>query len=284
MDNVRHTLGNGGFVHVLKRTRSEAQRDHLSMVAAGVAFYAFFALFPAIAAVVSVYGLVADPQTVQQQLDALGGVLPDGVRDILGAQMERVASTSGGALGFGFALSLLIALWSANRGTRSMIEALNIAYDEQEKRGKAKLAALSLLLTLGGVLAVVVAVFVVVAVPALVGLFDLGGFSRIAVNVLRWPLLLGVMLLGLAVLYRFAPSREGPAWKWVTPGSLLATALWLAASLAFSLYVANFGSYDKTFGSLAAVAILLMWLYVGLYVVLLGAEFNATAERLARQS
>lgn len=278
------SLGTRGFMDALKRTRREAKRNHLSMVAGGVAFYAFFAIFPALAAIVSIYGLLADPQTVEQQLNALGQAIPGGAREVLSTQMRRVAGGSSQALGWGFAISLLLALWSANKGTRGMIEALNIAYGEEETRGPVKRAALSLLLTLGAVLTVVAAILIVVGIPALFALLGLEGIGRAAIDVLRWPVLLGLLLVALAVLYRLAPSRLGPPWRWVTPGSLLATALSLVASIAFSIYVANFASYDKTFGSLAAVAIMLMWLYVSSYVVLLGAELNATAERKAGAS
>lgn len=278
------SLGTRGFVDTLKRTRHEAKRDHLSMIAAGVAFYAFFAVFPALAAIVSIYGLIADPNTVEQQLNALGQAVPSGARDILASQLTRIASSSSQALGWGLAISLLLALWSANKGTRGMIEALNIAYGEEEKRGMFKLTALSLLLTLGAVLTVVMAILIVVGIPAIFAALGLHGVGRTVIDLLRWPILLGLLLVGLAVLYRLAPSREGPSWQWVTPGSLLSTALWLVASIAFSIYVAHFGNYDKTFGSLGAVAILLMWLYVGAYVVLLGAEVNVAGEERAPTS
>jgi len=252
------------------------------MVAAGVAFYAFLSVFPALAALVSVYGLISDPQHVEEQLNALGGVMPAGVRELLGAQLRRIAGGSAGALGWGFALSLLLAVWSTTKGTKSLIEAMNIAYDEQEKRGPLKLNGLALMLTIGGVLTMVVALIVVVGIPTVLGLFGLGGVARVAVDVLRWPLLIAILLVGLAVVYRLGPAREGAKWKWITPGSLLAAMLWLAASIAFSIYVANFGSYEKTYGSLGAVVILLMWFYVGSYVILLGAELNAEVERHQR--
>jgi membrane protein len=273
------SLARRPWVDLLLRTRREAQRDHLPMVAAGVAFYAFLSVFPALAALVSVYGLFSDPQQVEQQVNALGGAIPTGVRDVLGEQLRRIAGGSQGALSWGFALSVLLAVWSATKGTKSLIEAMNIAYDEQEKRGLFKLNGLALMLTAGGVLTMVVALFVVVGIPAALGLIGLGGVARTAVDVLRWPLLIAFLLAGLAVVYRLGPARDGAKWKWITPGSLLAAMLWLAASIAFSIYVANFGSYEKTYGSLGAVAILLMWFYVGSYVILLGAELNAEVER-----
>lgn len=249
------------------------------MVAAGVAFYAFLSVFPTLAALVSVYGLVSDPHHVEQQINAFGGVMPEGVRGLLGEQLRRIAGGSDRALSWGFALSLLFAVWSATKGTKSLIEAMNIAYDEQETRGIFRLNALAVLLTLGGVLTVVVALIVVVGIPSVLGLVGLGGIARVAVDVLRWPLLIAILLAGLAVVYWLGPARDGAKWRWVTPGSLLAAMLWLAVSIAFSIYVANFGSYEKTYGSLGAVVILLMWFYVGSYVVLLGAELNAEVER-----
>ena len=271
-----------GWVDLLLRTKQEAKRDHLSMVAAGVAFYAFLSMFPALAALVSVYGLFADPHEVERQLHALAAVMPDEVLRVLDTQLRRIAGGSSGALGWGALLSLLVALWSANKGTKSLIEAMNIAYDEPEKRGVVGLNALSLVLTFGGVLTLVVALVVIVGIPAALAFVGLEGLARVAVDVLRWPALIAFVLGGLAVVYRFAPSREGPEWKWVTPGSLMATALLLAASIAFSIYVANFGSYEATYGSLGAVAILLLWLYAGAYVILLGAELNAESERRTR--
>jgi membrane protein len=252
------------------------------MVAAGVAFYAFLSVFPALAALVSVYGLVSDPHQVEQQIDALRGVMPEGVRGLLGEQLRRIAGGSDGALSWGFALSLLLAVWSATKGTKSLIEAMNIAYDAEEKRGFLRLNGLALVLTVGGVLTMAVALIIVVGAPSVLGLIGLGGVARVAVDLLRWPLLIAIVLAGLAVVYWLGPARDGARWKWITPGSLLAAMLWLAVSIAFSVYVANFGSYEKTYGSLGAVAILLMWLYVGSYVILLGAELNAEIER--RQS
>jgi len=249
------------------------------MVAAGVAFYAFLSVFPALAALVSVYGLVSNPQQVEQQINALGGVMPAGVREVLGEQLQRIAGGSNGALSWGLALSVMVAIWSATKGTKSLIEAMNIAYDEQEKRGLFKLNGLALALTIGGVLTMAVALIVVVGIPTVLGLIGLGGIARVAVDVLRWPLLIAFLLAGLAVVYRLGPAREGARWRWITPGSLFAAMLWLAASIAFSIYVANFGSYEKTYGSLGAVVILLMWFYVGSYVILLGAELNAEVER-----
>jgi membrane protein len=280
----RLSSGRRAWVDMLLRTKRGAERDHLGMVAAGVAFYAFLSVFPALAAIVSVYGLLSDPNQVEQQLNALGSFMPGGVREILSEQLRRIAGGSSETLSWGFALSLLLALWSATKGTKSLIEAMNIAYDEQETRGLLKLNGLALVLTVGAVLTMVVALIVVVGIPTVLSFVGLGEIGRIAVDILRWPVLIGLLLVGLATVYWLGPSSTLAEWKWVTPGSLLATGLWLAASIAFSIYVANFGSYEKTYGSLGAVAILLMWFYVGSYVILLGAELNAEVKRREQQS
>jgi membrane protein len=252
------------------------------VVAAGVAFYAFFALFPALAAVVSVYGLIADPQTVEQQISAFLTVTPESVRSVVASELQRLASTPATALSWGFVSGLALALWGASRGVNALIEAMNIAYDEQEQRGMIRLAALTLVLTIGGVVLVVAAMFSVVAIPIVLDRIGLGALGRLAVDLLRWPLLLLTMLVALCTTYRMGPSRDPKPARWFSPGALVASVLWLIASMVFSIFVESFSAYPRTFGSLGAVAVLLMWLYVGAYVVLLGAELDAETERQRR--
>ncbi|MFW5924861.1 MAG: YihY/virulence factor BrkB family protein [Myxococcota bacterium] len=276
-------LGFRGWVDVAHRVKDALQEDHIPVIAAGVALYGFLAIFPAIAAVISVYGLLADPSQVEEQLLAVGGLLPDAVLEVLRDQMNRVAATSSTTLGGGAVLSVLLALWSANRGMRSLVEALNVAYDERDERGLVKRYALSLVLTLGAVATAVVAVLLVVGIPVLLGTVGLEREGRTMIDVLRWPLIAAILLMGLGVVYRFGPDRERPRWRWVTPGSVLAVALWLAGSLLFSFYVENFGSYNETYGALGAVAILLLWFFLSAFIVLLGAEVNAESERQTRQ-
>ncbi len=276
-------LGKSGWKDTLGRVRGEIRRDNLTMVAGGVAFYAFFALFPALAAIVAIYGLVADPQEVQQQVQALGGAVPAGVRDIVQQQLDRVASGSRAALGWGLVASLLITLWSANKGMKGLVDALDIVYDAKDERGFLKKNGLTLLLTLGAIVAAVAVIALVVAIPPVLNALGLGGGGRVLVQVLRWVLLAGLLLFGLSVLYRFGPHRHQPKWRWVSPGAVAAVLLFILASVAFSIYVASFGSYGKVFGSLAAVAILLMWMYIGAFAVLLGGELNAEAERQTRR-
>lgn len=268
-----------GWRDVALRVKDQVREDNLGLVAAGVAFFAFLSLFPALAALVSIYGLIADPADVQQQMQAVGGAMPEEAGGIIQQQLDSVARASGGALGLGFAVSLALALWSANKGTKNLMTALSIAYDEPEDRGFFKLNLTSLAITLGAMLLAIVAIGAVVVLPAALGAVGLGAAAEITIRLLRWPLLAAVILGGLAIVYRYGPNREHAEWRWTTPGSILATALWLVGSIAFSIYVSNFGAYDATYGSLGAVVILLLWFFMSAFVILLGAEVNAELER-----
>ena len=261
------------------RTKEQVQSDAVSVLAGGVAFYSVLAIFPAMIAMLSIYGLVSDPADVARQIDELSAGLPDEVRRLLVAQLEAVASTSGSSLTAGLVVSVLAALWAASKGMKALIDAVNVAYDEDETRGFVKLRLLAYGFTVGGVLLVVTTVFAVTALPALGD--QLGPAGRVTAGILRWPILGAVMLLGLAVIYRFAPARAHARWQWVTPGSLTAGLLWVLGSVVFAVYVNNFGNYDETYGSIGAVVVLMLWLYLTAFVVLLGAELNGEAERRA---
>lgn len=273
-----------GWRDVLWRVRQELRRDRIGFVAAGVAFYAFFALFPALAAVVSLYGLIWDPHQVQGQIEALRDVLPGDVHRLVATELHRITGGPPTALGGGFVVSLALTLWSASRGVSGLVTAMNIAYDEEEKRGFVKRTSLILGFTLGAILCAVIALFLVAGVPALIDGLDLGTVGAIGAQVARWIVLAVLVLAVLGVMYGILPSRGPSKWRWVTVGSLVGSLLWILASVGFSLYVSWFGSYDKTFGSLGAVAILLMWFYIGAYVVLLGAELNADAEHRTKKA
>lgn len=274
-----------GWWDILVRTKREVSRDNVSIVAAGVAYFAFLSIFPALAAILALYGLVADPAQVQQQIMATAGGLPEEVRTLLSEQMTRLAAQTSRSLGWGAAIAILVALWSANRAVSALVTALSIAYDEDERRGFFKRTALTLAFTVGGILVVVVASGLVIVVPAVLARVGLSDAARTIIDVLRWPLLAAAVLLALAVLYRYGPSRATPRWRWVTWGSVLATALWLVASYGLSFYVSRFGNYNETYGSIAGIAILLLWLYLGAYLVILGAELNGQIEhQTARDS
>lgn len=272
-----------GWKDIAWRVYEESDKDNLSMIAAGVAFYAFLAMFPALASLVSLYGLLADPQTVAAQVESLAAVIPQEARTIVHDQLGQVSGGSGGALSLGFAFSLLLTLWAATKGTKALITAFNIAYDEREKRGFFKLNAIAVGLTLALLVFVIVALLLVAAVPAIIGFLPLPGWAEWTVRLLRWPILFGFVVGALALLYRYAPSRDQPQWRWASPGALVATALWLLGSIAFSIYVANFGDYNKTYGALAAVVVLMLWFYITAYALLIGAEINAETERQTRR-
>jgi membrane protein len=268
-----------GWKEVLMRTVSEFSDDRILSVAAGVTFYALLAIFPAIAALISIYGIFADPAEMSKQLANLSGVLPGGAMDVMGDQMKRLAAQKPSALGIGFVVGLGIALWSASSGIKALLDALNVAYEEKEKRGFIRLSAEALLFTVGAIGFALVAVGAVVVLPILFGYVGLGSLSAALMNILRWPALFVIMALALAVLFRFGPSRAKARWRWVSWGSALGALLWIAVSLLFSWYVANFGSYNKTYGSLGAVIGFMTWMWLSTTVVLLGAELNCELER-----
>jgi membrane protein len=272
-----------GWWQVVRRAFKEASADHVPMLAGGVAFFAFLAVFPALIAGLTLYGLVADPAQVAQQIESLATALPEDARPILLDQLNAVAAASNGALTTGLIISLLAALWSASSGTGNLMQAVNIAYDEDESRGFVKLRAVALALTLGALVFVLVTLTLVAVVPPLLESLQLGIVGTVVAQVVRWGLLLGLIIVALAVVYRVAPDRDAPRFSWVTTGAIVAAALWILGSVGFSLYVNNFGSYNKTYGALAGVVVLMLWLFLTSYIVLLGAEINAESERQTRR-
>jgi membrane protein len=267
-----------GWWQVLRRVWRETSSDQMSMIAASCAFYAMLALFPAISVLISLYGLAFDPGAIEHQLIAVRDVLPAAAYDLVAQRLHDLVSKPAAALSWGLALSLAVALWSASAGTKSLMAALNVAYEEPEKRGLIRFNLTALFFTLCGVAGVALALTLIVGLPALLRLEVLGPWGAIAARVISYALLLVCVVVGLALLYRYAPSRRQASWHWITPGSLLAALLWLLASVLFSLYVSRFASYDATYGPLGAVVILLIWFYLSAFVVLLGAELNAELE------
>jgi membrane protein len=272
-----------GWWDVLVRVKTEVAEKRFAIIAAGVAFYALLAATPALAALVSIYGLVFDPQQAMDQIAAMRSPIPAEVVDLLDGELKELTQAPPSALGLGVAGGLLLAIWSVSSGVRALMEALNVAYDEEEKRGFFTRMGLSLLLTLGALMGGIAAVGAVVLLPAMLNVAGLGKVPGNVVYYVRWPILAAMFWLGLMVMYRYGPSRNRPRWAWVSPGGLLATVLWLAASALFSWYVESFGNYNKTYGSMGAVVILLMWLLLSAYVVLIGAKINAESERQARK-
>jgi membrane protein len=269
-----------GWMQILKRAGKEAKKDAVPLMAAGVAFYAFLAMVPTLIALVMIYGLVTDDEAaVAEQVESFGSALPTEVERLLTDQMESLVRTSDRALGIGLIVALLLALWSASSGINNLITALNVAYDEENKRGFVKSRLLALGLTLGAILFMVLAVALVAALPVVLDALDVPGWVRALVQGGRWLGLVIAVLVALAVLYRLGPDRDAPKFRWVSVGAVVATVLWVLGSLGFSIYVDNFGSYGKTYGTLAGVVILLLWLWLSSYAALLGAEVNAEMEQ-----
>jgi membrane protein len=267
-----------GWRDIAWRVKDGISADNVSMVAAAVAFYALFSLFPAMAAGISIYGLIADPQQVQEQIQALSGTLPEDARNLLDEQLQNIAGSPPAALGFGLVGGLLVALWSANAGTRALVEALNIVYDETERRSFIKLILFTLALTLGIILFTLLALALVAVLPVLLAQLGLPGWLEVVARLLRWPILAGAFIVILTVLYRFGPSRERAQWRWVTPGAVIATVLWVIGSILFSWYITNFGNYNETYGTMGAVMVLMLWFWVSAFIILVGAEINAEME------
>ncbi|MET0742137.1 MAG: YihY/virulence factor BrkB family protein [Microvirga sp.] len=267
-----------GWKDILWRVYAEFNQDHVTSVAAGVTFFALLAIFPAIGALVSIYGLFTDPATIRDHLNTLSGVLPGGAMEIIGEQVGRIASAGGGTLGFAFLFGLAVSLWSANAGMKAVFEALNIVYEEEEKRSFIRLNATSLAFTLGAILFLLFALGAVVVLPIVFDFIGLGRATEWIIAIARWPVLLVGVVLALALIYRYGPSRDNPQWRWTTPGSILAAVLWIVASMLFSWYVSSFGSYNETYGSLGAAIGFMTWIWISTIIVLVGAEINAEME------
>jgi membrane protein len=267
-----------GWLQIVKRAWAENSADNMPIIGAGVAFFAFLAIFPALIATISLYGLVASPETVARQIESLSDQLPESAQSLLADQLTNITQNSGGALTVSLIISILAALWSASGGTGNLITAVNLAYDEVETRSFIKRKALALGLTLGAIVFVLITFALIAVVPVVLNAIPLGIFGTILAQVVRWLLLLGVMAGALSVLYRVAPDRDAPKFRWVSLGSVVVTVIWAVISLLFSLYVDNFGSYDKTYGAIAGVIVLMLWLQLTCFLVLLGAEINSEME------
>lgn len=271
-------IGARGWRDILMRVYNETFEDNLWVVAAGVAFYGLLSLFPAIAATVSIYGMVADVGTIQDHLIALGAVMPAEASRIVEEQVRAVTGSSDTALGLGAFVTLGFAIWSASSAVKALMAGLTVAYNETEKRNFVWYNVVALALTVGAILFLLLSLGAIIVLPAVFAFVGLGETAEAVFGFLRWPALAAVVMLALAAFYRYAPCRSRPRWRWVSWGSVLATGTWLAGSAGFSWYVANFASYNETYGTLGAVVILLMWFYLTAYIVLIGAELNAQME------
>jgi membrane protein len=268
-----------GWWDIIVRVYRDISRDNLSLIAGGLAMYAVLSVFPALAAAVSLYGLIFTPADVIRQMNAFAGILPPGVWDIFSSQLQDIARRESSTLTVGVVVGVIIALASARSGMAALMQAANIAYQEREKRGFFRQVWTSVVFTLGGLLAFVLMLLLGVAIPLVFKAFAASAWVQDTVEILRWVLLWFFAVVGLALTYRLAPARERARWGWVTWGSVFAATLWIAGSILFAFYVGTFGSYAKTYGALGGVIVLFMWFYLSSYVVVLGAEINAEMER-----
>lgn len=272
----------GGWWQVLKRTYAEASRDNVSILSAGVAFYAFLAFVPLLASLVLVYGLVAEPASVIGHVQALTAMMPADAARIIGEQMLSVSQTAASKKGLGLLIALLLSIYGAMRGATSIVTALNVVYNVEENRGFIRTTLIAVALTVGAVAALLLAVLGVSSVGFLEDLLPFSSpFVHAILKIGFWIGAAAAVSLLVALVYRYAPNRTKPKWQWITPGSVAATLLWVAATLGFGFYVANFGSYNATYGSLGAVVVFLTWLYLSAYILLMGGELNAELEKQA---
>lgn len=272
-----------GWRAIAWRVKDEIADDHVATFAAGVAFFGLLALFPAVGATIALAALAIDPVMIESELEGLLTALPPGAAEILRDQLREVASAAGGGMGVAALAALLVSLYSASKGMKVLIEGMNLAYDEDETRGFLQLNLLAIAMTLGAIMALIAALAAMIAVPAVLERAGLSQAAEVLLQYGRWVVLAGLALCGLAVLYRYGPSRAAPKWRWVSPGSLVATLMWIAGSGLFSIYAANFGSYNETYGALGGVIVLLTWLWLSAFIVLLGAELNSEIEHQTRR-
>lgn len=267
-----------GWKSILLRVWKMLGLDHVSVVAAGVAFFGLLAIFPSVTAVISIAGLVLSPATVQDQITGLAAMLPQNAAEIIQAQAQQVVQGSDTGAGLTALFSILLALYGASKGVRTLMDGMNIAYEEEEKRNIVVLYAVSLGLTVMLVVGLIAALGISLALPAFFALFGAPAWLETLLTWARWPILGLFAVLGLSLLYRWGPSRADARWRWISPGAVLATLLWVLGTGAFTLYASNFGSYNQTYGALGGVIALLTWLWLSAYIVLLGAELNSEME------
>jgi membrane protein len=268
-----------GWREIFKRMRRASQRHQATVLAGGVAFYSFLAIWPALAALVSIYGIVADPEDVPGHLDTVLGALPADLRGAILDQVTRLAARSSGSLTIEAAVGIIAAVWAAAKGMKALITGLSLAFGQRETRGFIRLNATAFLFTLGSIVAGVIGIGFVIVLPMVLSLLHLSRFSEELIRWLRWPTLSVLVLAGLSLAYRFGPARPPPRRRWVTPGSLAATALWLAGSAVFSWAAARTSASDRIDGSLGVIITILTWFLLSAYVVILGAELDGEIAR-----
>ncbi|MDB6041808.1 MAG: hypothetical protein JWM63_359 [Gammaproteobacteria bacterium] len=267
-----------GWRDILLRVWQNLGRDNASLIAAGIGLNAILAVFPALAVIVSVYGMFASPDDVGKQIGPFLNVLPADAAKLIQDQLQSIASPKDRTLGFGAVIGTVLALWNSRQGVVALMTATNIAYNQRERRGFVRQIVISLAFSFCAIVAFLLMLLLGVAVPLVLQAVPLGPSATTAVLIFRWVLLWSFAVLGFSAVYRYAPDREAPKWRWVAWGSAIAATLWLLGSLAFAAYAQDFGSYGKTYGALGGVIVLLMWFYLMGFTIVLGAEINAEME------
>ena len=266
---------------ILTETLRRVSKDNLPGLAAGAAFYAFLGIFPTLTAVVSVYGLVSDPETVARQISAMDAILPPEANKLVATWLQTFVQGPPSRFGIGLIASVLLAFWSAWSATGILMTAIHICYGEEEKRSFVRFNVDAMALAGGLALFGMGALAVLGAVPAALALLPVPPAWDVVIALVRWPILAGIVLIALAIVYHYAPDRAQSKWQWISWGAVVATALWLLSSAVFTIYVSKIGNYDRIYGSISAVVILLLWFYLSAYIILLGAELNAEIDRQA---
>ena len=271
-----------GWKSILRRTKDDIRHDHLTTVSGGVGLFFLLGLIPGLAALISIYGLIANPAQIEQQFASFRHIIPGDVYNILSSEMKSIASSTKTA-GWAAVISILVSIWGGTKSASALMDGLNITYHEDEKRGFFRLNATALLLTIAGVVGLLIMIGILGAVPVVARFFHLDPTWRGILMALRWPVLFVGFMIALGVLYRYGPSRTEAKWKWVSWGSFVGALLCLIVSAGFAVYLTFFNSYNKTYGSLGAIVVMLTWLYLSVYAVLLGAELNGEMERQTAQ-
>lgn len=264
-----------GWKKIIIEVKNEIAADSVGIVSAGVAFYAFLAIFPAIMALISIYGLATDPQQIEQELSKLAAMMPKQAFSLLKDRVEIFLSTPGTTLGWGTAIGILFSIWSSNKGTKSLFEGIDIAYDTVESRGFFKQILMAIIFTIFGTILLLISLAFIVVFPTVMHKLGLPEGTENIIAFLRWIVLAVIVTLFLCLIYQYAPARKKPELKWVVTGAIFSTVVWLLASWGFSFYVSNYGNYGEVYGSISAVVILMLWLYITCYIILLGAEINS---------
>jgi membrane protein len=267
-----------GLWDVAVRVYNSLLADRVTLIAAGATYFIVLALFPGMGVLVSIYGFVSDPSDIGQQLGFIGSILPPGAFDLLLPQLQALSSKGRSELSFAFALSLVLAFWSAMSGVKALFDAMNVAYGETEKRGLVRLNLMAFGFTLGAIVVVVFLIFIVGIIPLMLKALYLDQWAELLAIWARWPFVLILSGCATIVIYRYGPSRENARFRWLTWGAAFSTATWALATVAFSIYLLNFANYDATYGTLGALVAFMIWIWLSIVILVVGAELNAELE------